>query len=63
MSKVEFETEDVFGCKRCNISSLTSGRMCPCPRGSCEAEIIGKLKVTFIPNDRKGYDLNLNDED
>jgi hypothetical protein len=42
-------TEDYFECKLCNISSETKGRMCPCPRGGCEAEIVGKkLTITRI---------------
>jgi hypothetical protein len=40
-------TEDYYECKRCNISSEHETRMCPCPRGGCEAEVKGK-KVTTI---------------
>lgn len=31
---------DYFECTRCNINSLGK-QMCPCPRGSCEAEKMG----------------------
>ncbi len=37
----------VFGCNRCEITSINlDGRMCPCPRGGCEAEIIGEKIMT-----------------
>lgn len=37
------ETEDLWYCERCKISTFTEGRMCPCPRGSCDAKIIGTV--------------------
>ena len=37
--------EDLYYCNRCKIDS-TGKQMCPCPRGSCEAEIIGKVITT-----------------
>ena len=39
--KVKTKKTDFYECKRCEITSDTKGRMCPCPRGSCEAAIIG----------------------
>lgn len=41
--KNKHETENYFECERCNINSLTKDRICPCPRGSCEAEIVGEI--------------------
>jgi len=35
--------QDYYSCNRCNITSETKDRMCPCPRGSCEAKIAGTL--------------------
>ena len=41
--------EDCYECKRCDISSEHENRLCPCPRGGCEAEIVGKkLIITRI---------------
>lgn len=37
--ELEKVTSDVFyECARCNIDSKSKDQMCPCPRGSCEAE-------------------------
>ena len=36
----------IYGCSECNITSETKGRKCPCPKGGCDAEIIGKKIVT-----------------
>ena len=38
---------DLYYCPRCDINSQ-SKEWCPCPRGSCEAEIIGEVKTTTI---------------
>ena len=46
----------VFGCIRCEITSETEGRMCPCPRGGCEAEIIGtKIPTKEIKLIKNGF--------
>jgi len=37
--------EDYYECNICKINSL-GDRRCPCPRGSCEATIVGILKTT-----------------
>ena len=39
-------TEEFYSCPRCEIDSNTKDRMCPCPRASCEAIIIGQLITT-----------------
>ncbi len=44
--KTKVKKTDVYGCERCKITSETKDRMCPCPRGSCEANIIGKKIAT-----------------
>ncbi len=47
MSKLkEIKKEDYWECGRCKITSSTKDRMCPCPRGSCEAEVIGEIIIT-----------------
>lgn len=38
--------EDYIYCKQCKIDN-TGERMCPCPRGGCDAETIGKIKTTI----------------
>ena len=38
--------EDYWECDRCHINNLGE-RMCPCPRGGCEAEPIGVI-VTSV---------------
>ena len=38
--------EDYYTCKRCEIDSLENSRMCPCPRGGCEAKISGTVIKT-----------------
>lgn len=53
----------IFGCNRCEITSTTEGRMCPCPRGGCEAEIIGeKIMITQIKEIPKAKLKKLNKE-
>ncbi len=43
--------EEYWWCDRCEIDD-TGDRMCPCPRGYCEAEPIGKIIITkiYVPN-------------
>lgn len=48
MAKKIFKTktikeEDYYSCNSCNITSQTKNRMCPCPRGGCEAKIVGTI--------------------
>lgn len=38
--------EEYWKCNRCRITSETKDRMCPCPRGGCEANVIGKIVTT-----------------
>ena len=44
--KTKIKEKDYYKCVSCNINSLTKDRMCPCPRGNCDAEIIGILRIT-----------------
>lgn len=37
--KLVVSNNEWFSCKSCKISSSTKGRLIPCPRGGCEAEI------------------------
>ncbi len=55
--------EDYYICNECKITSLTKGRMCPCPRGGCEAEICGIVKITTevilkVPKEKQKKKLN-----
>ena len=48
MSAIEkkiIETE-YWECSRCDISSETKDRLCPCPRGGCDAKVVGTTKIT-----------------
>jgi len=49
------KTELYLECPGCNINSLTKDRMCPCPRGECEAEVVGKIITTVevVINEKK----------
>lgn len=52
--KTKTKEVDYWTCDRCEINSLGE-QMCPCPRGSCEAEVTGKVitTTTLILNDKK----------
>lgn len=40
---------DMYYCPRCNMDTLNKGtRWLPCPRGGCEAIILGQIKTTSI---------------
>lgn len=41
--KTKTTLKDLYYCPMCKISTLTSHRMCPCPRGSCEAYFAGEI--------------------
>jgi hypothetical protein len=41
----ETDWEDYWVCGRCNITSDTEQRMCPCPRGGCDAELVGEKET------------------
>lgn len=38
--------KNYYQCKRCNIDSENEERMCPCPRGGCEATQTGTVILT-----------------
>lgn len=38
--------KEYWSCDSCKINSNTRNRMIPCPRGSCEAEIVGEIITT-----------------
>jgi ribosomal protein L37AE/L43A len=43
---VKVKETEYWYCERCEIDNVKSKAMCPCPRGSCEAEIVGTIKTT-----------------
>ena len=43
--KTKIKEEDYYECKSCKINSL-SKRWCPCPRGGCDALIVGTIRTT-----------------
>ena len=45
---VTHEEYPFYTCKRCEINTLTPNRMCPCPRGGCEAVAVGKVVSTSV---------------
>lgn len=45
----DIEELDYYECPRCELNSEDKeGNMCPCPRGGCEAKIIGTITKTTI---------------
>jgi hypothetical protein len=47
MSKTTTEINDYYECYRCEITSETIGRMCPCPRNlNCDAVHKGQVTIT-----------------
>ena len=57
-TETKIKKKDFYYCGRCKIDSLTKGSMCPCPRGSCEAAIIG----TVIKETKTTIDKTLTEE-
>jgi len=47
---VSEKRDDYYACTRCDINSLTKDRMCPCPRGGCEAKLVGSIDTITILN-------------
>lgn len=46
VKKPKISSESIYGCAECKIDNIKNAdRMCPCPRGGCEAKVIG-TKVT-----------------
>jgi len=45
-TKTKVKKEDIWSCDSCKIHSDTKNRMCPCPRGGCDAIVIGKKVIT-----------------
>lgn len=45
-SKKTITKEGYYECGSCRISSETKNRMCPCPRGGCEANLKGEVIIT-----------------
>jgi hypothetical protein len=43
--KTKKTIEPYVACPRCKIDN-TGGEMVPCPRGSCEAQVVGKIITT-----------------
>lgn len=43
--KTTIKKKDYLVCNRCGINSNTKGRMIPCPRGGCEAEVKGEIGI------------------
>ena len=46
MTKEITRQQEYWECDRCGINSRTRNRMCPCPRGGCEAEFTGVVTIT-----------------
>lgn len=53
--KITTVKQNVYGCERCEINSLGE-RMCPCPRGGCDAVKIGTQTVTTEVKIMKKYE-------
>jgi|AntRauMFilla1563_2_1112583.scaffolds.fasta_scaffold79053_2 hypothetical protein len=50
---LEDTVEEYWSCSRCEIDSMTEGRMVPCPRGSCDALHMGDLIIKKTINFNK----------
>lgn len=46
MKLKQIKRKNYYECNRCNISSEENSRMCPCPRGSCDAVKKGTVIIT-----------------
>lgn len=48
LKKEKTKKEDYYECKRCNKNSVKNPEYasCPCPRGGCEAQVVGKVVIT-----------------
>ena len=57
VKKETVKKQDYYECSRCDKNSVKDHVFgsCPCPRGSCEAEIVGKVIVTtqIVMNPKK----------
>lgn len=51
IGEVKISEKDYWWCDKCEIDD-TGSRMCPCPRGGCEAKPVGKIITTkqYTPN-------------
>lgn len=46
MGKYFTETKDYYECTRCNITTATEFRLCPCNRKPCDATKKGTMTIT-----------------
>ncbi len=46
MGKYFTETKDYYECERCNVTTATENRICPCNRKVCDAIKKGTLTIT-----------------
>lgn len=46
---------EFWACDRCKINSQGK-QMCPCPRGSCEAEQVGTVTTTVVVTIKSSID-------
>lgn len=46
MGKIISEVKEYYECTRCNITTATEHRLCPCNRRVCDAKKMGKITIT-----------------
>jgi hypothetical protein len=46
MGKVISEVKQYYECVRCNVTTATEHRLCPCNRKNCDAKKMGIITIT-----------------
>jgi hypothetical protein len=46
MGKVISEVKEYYVCIRCNVTTATEHRLCPCNRKVCDAKKMGTIAIT-----------------
>ncbi len=46
MDIIKKSIEKIIYCERCNDNSICNPKGVGCPRGSCEAEVVGFVEIT-----------------
>jgi hypothetical protein len=46
MGKVISEVKQYYECTRCNVTTATEHRLCPCNRKVCDAKKMGTITIT-----------------
>jgi hypothetical protein len=59
MGKVISEVKQYYECVRCDVTTATEHRLCPCNRKVCEAKKMGIITITkTITLDNEDFSVN-----